>query len=552
MVSSRVLAVAFIAAFLVCGSVGWREDSDAYDDEMNFGYGPKISLLFEGTDAPDPLDIDLSYDVGEMEMHPSLEDLKRDDGNSLVRLAQIREVHIEGYYNLGNVSLLERVFDKLENLTKVVWDYGDTISAPIIRSLERNSPSCKLYYTLPGRVDRVVHEALFASPNLYAIKAEVDYGYEDSSWAMMFILTALFRNHNIRELDLTLDSNSCETNLPLWAFDFASYPDARVSPLEVLKLSGYSFDERADGGGSWEYVQRDQITWKPGSDASYHLPWKQAERDNRSNLEAWMQLMDWSHIHTLDVRLSSNDEIALLRGDALPSLKNLTVGVGWSYWPTDADILDFVTHTAQPLEALSLKTVEPSTGDEILTAFFLNPDLVRNLKEFSFGASGENGSPLSEANLRYFMESAPKLENVDLNLRRQGNMSMEAEPLLSLLSSPTIKQLTLRFTSPDNPSGKVVFPGEQVMEQYDRYIWRGEEGPDPLINRESVPQLFKEMREQKKGADLESLEFVVGHWDERDFVSMVGFRGCPRVGNWRCFLDDGQERCQGGQRRMAQ
>jgi hypothetical protein len=75
---------------------------------------------------------------------------------------------------------------------------------------------------------------------------------------------------------------------------------------------------------------------------------------------------------------------------------------------------------------------------------------------------------------------------------------------------------------------------------------------DPLINRESVLQLFQEMRREKEGAELEVLEFVVGDWDMKDFVSMAGFRGLPRVAYWKCFLDGGEERCEGRQERMAQ
>lgn len=68
--------------------------------------------------------------------------------------------------------------------------------------------------------------------------------------------------------------------------------------------------------------------------------------------------MDWSDLHTLDLRWQPSATFARLRGDVLPSLKDLTLDMGWPTADESEAILDFVTHTAQPLESLSLRAVE--------------------------------------------------------------------------------------------------------------------------------------------------------------------------------------------------
>jgi hypothetical protein len=183
----------------------------------------------------------------------------------------------------------------------------------------------------------------------------------------------------------------------------------------------------------------------------------------------------------------------------------------------------------------------------------LKPSRLQELKSFSFGAGGENICALSEAHLRQFLDTAPKIERVDLNIPLQANISMFSEPFRSLLSSPTLKHVTLRFPSPDNPYGQWPLP-QELDTQYQLWAIDNEqiEKPDPLINRESVHHLFKEMRRKKEGANLETVEFVIGNRDDRYWTSMAGGNGRPRVAYWKCFLDGGKEVCYGGQQRMWQ
>lgn len=244
MLSSSFLAMAFLVSFLVCGSVSWQNHPLTDSELIETEHEPNVKCpqAAVGDSNGDlslyVLEIDFAHEEVEKSSHIHLKDLVASDSNfSRWCLSHIREVHVGGEHFLGNLSLVEQVFDKLTNLTKVIWDYERQLSIQFIRSLETNSPSCKLYYSFPWEPDHNVDEVLLTSPNLFALKAYISYGYYDYTYPMIFVLTALYRNHNIRELDLTLTHHGCEFNWDLWALDFASY-QRTISALGSLKIDG--------------------------------------------------------------------------------------------------------------------------------------------------------------------------------------------------------------------------------------------------------------------------------------------------------------------------
>ena len=113
---------------------------------------PDINLLGigSGLETPQPfvrnpftdtdiyrIDIDFSEEGAPRCSHEHLRYIINHNSSSEWSLAHLREVHIEGEYFLGDLSLVEQTFDKLENLMKVVWDCSGPISIPIIRALEK-------------------------------------------------------------------------------------------------------------------------------------------------------------------------------------------------------------------------------------------------------------------------------------------------------------------------------------------------------------------------------------------------------------------------------
>lgn len=137
-----------------------------------------------------------------------------------------------------------------------------------------------------------------------------------------------------------------------------------------------------------------------------------------------------------------------------------------------------------------------------------------------------------------------------LNVTRQ-NLSVHAEPFRHLLS-PTLQHLTLRFPLPDQPtttfSGELIEPDQQwkSLPTFDWLIFDLNDEPDSSITHDSVLRLFRDMRREKHGAELATLDVILGAWDVSDRYNHADVRA--RVARWDCHVEDGKEGCTGGQR----
>lgn len=81
-------------------------------------------------------------------------------------------------------------------------------------------------------------------------------------------------------------------------FDFSKH-DGVLPPLEVLKLEGYRFDFAVGGTHVTPEV---------------NTPLEMA------NLNAWLEHMDWSHLHTLHLSDPLTQTLKSLFGDTVSSL----------------------------------------------------------------------------------------------------------------------------------------------------------------------------------------------------------------------------------------
>lgn len=465
----------------------------------------------------------------------------------------VREITFTGHNWAGNLPLVEHAFSKMHGLEKVHWEIAQPITENILRSLEENNPGSKLYYSFNAFESDPI-PSLVNSTLLYSLKGDFSYGYHDNYTPLGFVFAALSNAPNIRELDLYLHADGCELGSSPWAFPFSTNPPVRFSPLEVLRLDGYALDERFDGRTAWAWDgTRDEwdAAWKEymDSDDEDAVPPPSPERleNERTNLEAWMVAMDWSNLHTLYLANPSTATLNRLRNSALPALKHLSINAAFGWAATQDEILDFVTNeTANPLHSISLSNMGAESGDQLLTALTSSPNLTQELRHFSYGGGGENIFFLNETKLTGLLNKSPHLEHLDINVPRGFNLSMPGEGLLNdILSTPTLNHLILRFPSPDD---QLLAPGSGWMDW--QHVYSKENGVwdevDPLINLDTVRRLFEDMRSDKKGAELEEVEFYVGNWENRFRTSMLG-NDPMRVAHWKCSVRKG---CQGKQTRM--
>ena len=450
-----------------------------------------------------------------------------------------REITLRGYNWFGLLPLVEHAFEKMHGLETVHWEIREPITETILRSIENNNPNCKIHYSFwtgrPGWT--VVNSKL-----LYALKADIAYGYHENYGDMDFIFEVLSNASNLKELDICIHEDTCERGVGTPdAFPFLSHPSVRFPQLEVLKLNGYNLDERSDGGQSWSWrgkIDEWNELWRAwldddgGNDDEETEPPPRPSRpedDGRTNLEAWLEAMDWSQLHTIHLAYPSHDTLNHLRGPTLPALRNLSITAGAGWGANQDEILSFVmTRTAQPLHCLSLQNIGAESGNKLLDNLSTSANLTQELRHFSFGAGGENVLFLDENKVSAFLAESSKIEHLDINLRRDVNRSMDAEGVFKgIVSCPTLKHLTLRFPSVSQDF-ESMDSGNAFGEQFGEMRGKENEGKDqgdeidPLVNYEAALVLFKELRRWKKGVELEKLELCGGDWDNRNFYGIMG------------------------------
>jgi hypothetical protein len=405
--------------------------------------------------------------------------------------------------------------------------------------------------------ERRERELVLGCKILYGLKAELDYGFQDNWADMQLVFDILTACPNIEELEISLENNTCESGWNPYAFDFRSHPSTTFPPLEVLHLSGYALDEESDGDYAWNmrqyWQENDKEEWnrkfyndEPAPERPKRLP-----SDGRLNLQAWMEVMDFSHLHTLDVQRPSYKTLDTLKGDALPALKSLTVRGG-----SDMDRLS-QQHNPTTRKARVVGYPIPGCLSSPRHNHPPSPPLTplsrprRKRKQLS---------PLSSPALDS-SEQFPNMQKLDINLARPELNStwQQFVPLDPLVENAVeLRELTLRFQSPDfyltrndTRSMEELEAFDESQRRYRRMKDAGDE-VDPVINKETVKNLFEYLRKKKDGTMLERLVVYVGDWGARHVVTLVG-RHMWRIAWYECGVDgDGGEGCEGMQTRNDQ
>jgi hypothetical protein len=107
----------------------------------------------------------------------------------------------------------------------------------------------KLFYEIHGGHEEEEfgnkRRVVIGTPNLYSLKADIDYGPHSNKEDMALAFNILSNSPNIRELELSIGHSGCVVSgSQPYAFDFDSNPLARFPHLTSLKLSAYDFKAR--------------------------------------------------------------------------------------------------------------------------------------------------------------------------------------------------------------------------------------------------------------------------------------------------------------------
>lgn len=581
LVTSWVI-LAFISSFDIAGTAFAKHDKVSKTGSMRSLHraikAAKVASTILDVDFSNPLSAQRSIDILSQAHTPCW-------------LSQIREVRVKGYPSLGNWTLLEGILVNLDEIETIHWEAWKPISSDVLHRLRRYH-DIRLHYTLRFAHDdpynrsldpeddwdpydnprdssyelrekrnhqhEVALKSVVNSTSLYALKANIEYNSDDNFEDLELVFDILSNNPNLRELDLHFNTKGCLLGHSPFAFDFLSHPSARFPPLQVLRLTAYQLDERADGGYVWGYkdfVEDPRTDWNYARDGFPPVPERRAD-DGRSNLDAWLEIMDWSHLHTFDITYPDLATLDKLRGRVLPLLRHLAVTAESRThdYGISKSAMSFITETVLPLKSLSIQGFNSAPWGAFLARESWKQNPWRKLKHFAIG-NEENTAFIDQQAISAFTKSAIKLKYLDVNIPRPSNTSWDLNKYSFLVSSSTLKHLTLRFPSPDGHFSNV-YENDTIREEYrlvekitNRFTPELDIS-DPLINITTLLPLFQGLRSRKDGRPLEKLDVHVGNWDKRSSCSMMEPR--MRVAFYKCFVrPDGRENCEGKQDRSS-
>ena len=460
----------------------------------------------------------------------------------------------------GMEELISKALLGFTNLKKVHWKGRKAIPKDILTLLEQSHPSCQLYYDHP-----YADEAVIGHSSLRSLRKKIEYEDRFNPKDLATTHKILTSCPNIKELDIALKLADCgdmNTESQPRYFDFETKTPARFPPLEVLRLQGYSLegDPKADLSQEGEaYFHRRfkdengkyQSSWKT-EEPIRPDPWiPSGEEDNdnltkdRTNLDDWKEVMDWSQLHTLELHRPTRRILRALGGDFLPVLKEISlrggsVGHAIGY-------LDFIKKQSAPLESILFKNALFTSFGDVLNA--LEKGKTFNLKKFKLneieGLRGKfdwelsNNPPSEKPNPKahqYFNATQiqklqrliPNVEELDLDIKRVPPPYNETGATITsweehfvdpgvihtLSSFPHLKILRLRF-EPEKYV-KPYEPFERWGEWYDPPM--SESTEDTRINKKTLTALYEDLRNANKeyGGVLERVEVFLGEWDDRD------------------------------------
>ncbi|KAH6683063.1 hypothetical protein B0J14DRAFT_137750 [Halenospora varia] len=360
----------------------------------------------------------------------------------------------------GNWTLLSTVVERLPNVTQFRWATSFPIPKVLLATSEKAHPKCRLYYEIVGDLSNSL-SLLLHSQNLYSMKARVigdaitrgKVKYVPSE-AWDVVRRILETSPNIRELDLNVIHDILPVDVQE-AFNLAGN-HSTIPPLRSLSLRGYNFEAEPTGEEFVPYIQPPQtLIWPldtfPGFiirkigkqrierwGGMYQPPRILKTVNNRkTNLDAWMEQMDWTHLHTL--RLTTpTDQIHKLAGGFLPALKHVTFD--GEKWPDTLDSAIQFLANIPALQSISLQntwSVNPQNVTRNITDIITKhhcPTLV------SFKL---DTVPLTAIQLSQLREHCPNIQSLDIGMERAEEWDYK---LLDILATfPDLENLVLRW-----------------------------------------------------------------------------------------------------------
>jgi hypothetical protein len=333
----------------------------------------------------------------------------------------------------------------------------------------------------------------------------------DTFDSMVAVHEALTTCPDITSLDLRVTLMGCSSWPDRFNFPFKLEGGERYPALKELRLEGYRFDER-----QWETLPlRQSFGWGV-------FPWYESvtewllsgkarewwkartvdiDQRNKTNLDLWLEAMDWSHLETLAL-LDRNLPLEVV--PQLASLENLDLS--GSDVENIREVLRSLptNHSLTSLTAvrgggmLELETVLAYQG-QALTKLELRAPEVQSMASPTYNIS----------ELRLLPHMAPDLEHLSINVHRNGTWPLET--LEAISSNPSLRSADIWFDIVSECRRQDSYPGRYDEEPNLTCLGK-DQYKLPYIDQPSSLELFKYMRQRKVGQELTNVTFWVGDW----------------------------------------
>jgi hypothetical protein len=210
-------------------------------------------------------------------------------------------------------------------------------------------------------------------------------------------------------------------------------------PQSIIDKVGYE-RIRSLGGLETYFVNRETSKLKPGE---------------KTNLDMWLELMDWSHLHTLHLTAPSSDTLQKLSGNILPSLQQ----VAFRQVNTGNSIVNFLANTSSPLKSISLEQVWfcGAPGEIINTIAKHHGTAFQSLKinhrssSNGIGYRGYRNKPyrypsntfINSTHFSHLLFACPNIETLDIDLDTKEEWDYNLTD--TIVSFPNLTKLVLHF-----------------------------------------------------------------------------------------------------------
>ncbi|KAF2729574.1 hypothetical protein EJ04DRAFT_65241 [Polyplosphaeria fusca] len=337
--------------------------------------------------------------------------------------------------------------------------------------------------------------------------------------SMVTLHSSLITCPNIQTLDLRLTMLGCTEFPDRWNFPFKLEGGDSYPSLQSLRLEGYHFTSR-----EWSN-DRPYASWMDG------LPWYERlaewifsgralrvarysqipmHQRNKTNMELWLDAMDWSKLETLALLDNTGQDDLLGHAGLFPALRDLDIfGSG--------NLTTKFIQELQPNTLVNLTWTYDWSPEDLYPVLACQGSSLRRLEMRSGELYRQSSPALGHSQVTLLSQMAPGLEHLSINLRRNGTFPLEILESISAIPSLSTLDLWLDILS----DCRREIPDDLSMTLVEQEEWREQRagecaGEDiyqrPFVNSTSALDLFNFMRDKKVGDELRNVTFWVGDW----------------------------------------